>query len=166
VADLYRTYGGIVYARCRRILGDAQAAEDAAQETFLRLHRHFDRMPDSVEMLRWIYRVATNYCLNQIRDARRRRALADQWSWHEAPCEPNVGLLEMRELMSRVPEKLRNVAWLRYVDGMDQEEVAGVLGISRRTVVTRLAEFNLRARSVSRDAPRRRELTAGWMVSR
>jgi len=69
---LYRTYGPAIYARCRLLLADPSAAEDATQETFLRVHRHLDRVPSAREGLYWIYRVATNYCLNHLRDQRAR----------------------------------------------------------------------------------------------
>jgi RNA polymerase sigma-70 factor (ECF subfamily) len=145
---LYRAHGPAVYARCRRILGDSAAAEDAAQETFLRVHRHLDEVPEAGEALRWIYRVATNYCLNQIRDRKRRQEL-----WGQAPellaRELTEALADrdlVRWLIARVPEKQRAVAWLYHVDGMEQQEVADVLGISRRTVVSRLSGFEARAR--------------------
>ncbi|HYO69960.1 MAG TPA: sigma factor-like helix-turn-helix DNA-binding protein, partial [Archangium sp.] len=44
-------------------------------------------------------------------------------------------------LFKLVPEKVHAVAWLHYMEGLDQTEVARVLGISRRTVVYRLAEL-------------------------
>jgi RNA polymerase sigma-70 factor, ECF subfamily len=47
---------------------DPAAAEDAAQETFLRVYRHLARVPADREALHWIYRVATNLCLNELRD--------------------------------------------------------------------------------------------------
>ena len=57
--------------------------------------------------------------------------------------------LENREIASRLieraPEKLRAVAWLHYVDGMDQEEVARVMGITRRTVFNRIEAFRATA---------------------
>jgi RNA polymerase sigma-70 factor (ECF subfamily) len=67
LVQLYRTYAPVIFARCRRILNDARAAEDATQETFLRVHRHLAKAPDA-HALRWIYRIATNYCLNELRD--------------------------------------------------------------------------------------------------
>jgi len=67
----------VIYARCRRLLGDGSAAEDATQETFMRVHRHLDKA-DSREALAWIYRIATNYCLNEIRDRKRRPELRDE----------------------------------------------------------------------------------------
>jgi RNA polymerase sigma-70 factor (ECF subfamily) len=145
---LYRRYAPFIYARCVRMLGDRAAAEDATQETFMRAHRHLDRAPDANEALAWIYRIATNYCLNEIRN-RQLRPLAEP----DRPEAFTDGLAEAlanrdvaAKIVRRSPEKLRAPAWLHHVDGLDQAEVARVLGISRRTVITRLAEFVENAR--------------------
>jgi RNA polymerase sigma-70 factor (ECF subfamily) len=146
--ELYRAYGPAIYARCVRLLRDRAAAEDATQETFMRVHRHLDRAPDATQALAWIYRIATNLCLNEIRDGKRRPEPRAE------PPEPgtlDVGdLLADRDLAERLvrrsAEKVRVVAWLHHVDGLDQQEVADVLGVSRRTVINRLAEFEARAR--------------------
>ena len=69
---LYRSYGPAIYWRCLRLLRDRAAAEDATQETFMRVLRHLDRAPDADEAIRWIWRIATNYCLNELRNSKRR----------------------------------------------------------------------------------------------
>lgn len=144
---LYRAYGPVIYARCRRLLGDGAAAEDATQETFLRVHRHL-AVADSREALSWIYRIATNYCLNEIRNRKHRPELHEHLP--EVAGEDLERILADRDLAARIveraPEKLRVAAWLHHVDGLDQGEVARVLDISRRTVVNRLAEFADNAR--------------------
>ncbi|MEO8705641.1 MAG: sigma-70 family RNA polymerase sigma factor [Kofleriaceae bacterium] len=146
---LYRAYGPVIYARCRRLLGDGNAAEDATQETFMRVHRHLDKA-DSQQALGWIYRIATNYCLNEIRNRKRRPELHEQLP--ETVGDSLEQVLADRELaaliVERAPEKLRVVAWLHHVDGLDQTEVARVLDISRRTVINRLAEFTDNARKL------------------
>jgi DNA-directed RNA polymerase specialized sigma24 family protein len=68
LADLYQKYGGVIYARCRRMLANDAAAEDAVQEVFLRVASHLDAAPTSVEALLWIHRIATNYCLPTARE--------------------------------------------------------------------------------------------------
>jgi RNA polymerase sigma-70 factor, ECF subfamily len=145
---LYRTYAGVIYWRCVRLLGDRAAAEDATQETFVRVHRHLERAPSADEAIRWIWRIATNYCLNELRDVRRRpAALADV----PEPAGP-VDLGDpaardlARRLIERAPADQRAIAWLHHVDGVDQGEVARILGVSRRTVVTKLAAFGANAR--------------------
>jgi len=54
LTDLYRAYGPAIYARCRLLLADAAAAEDATQETFLRVYRHLDSVPTAREGLYWM----------------------------------------------------------------------------------------------------------------
>lgn len=144
---LYRQHAPAIYARCLRILGNEAAAADATQETFIRLYRRLDRAPSGDEALLWIYRVATNYCLNVIRDQARRAEPAAQ-----LPDPPGRDLEDqllevdvVRRLIRQLPAKVAEVAWLHHVEGLQQDEVARVLDISRRTVVYRLTEFRDRA---------------------
>ena len=95
--------------------------------------------------------IATNYCLNEIRGRKLRPAPVEQIPESYTPGSPDDPIAD-RELVQRlvhqVPEKLRTVAWLCHVDGLEQAEVAEILGVSRRTVVNRLAEFQERGRKV------------------
>lgn len=113
----------------------------------MRVHKHLERAPDGREALAWIYRIATNYCLNEIRDRKLRPEAVEEVPERGESVEH---VLANRDLVERIvrrsPEKLRVVAWLHHVDGLDQGEVARVLDISRRTVVNRLAEFGEHAR--------------------
>jgi RNA polymerase sigma-70 factor (ECF subfamily) len=151
---LYRTFGPAIYARCRALLADDTEAEDATQETFLRVHRHLDRVPPAREALFWIYRVATNYCLNEIRSRRGRPApsslppeIADQLGLAERRIDDRD---LARRLIERAPPKVRVVAWLYHVDGFEQEEIGAIVGVSRRTVASRLAQFLGNARKFLR----------------
>jgi RNA polymerase sigma-70 factor (ECF subfamily) len=152
LVELYRSHGATVYARCRRILGEGPAAEDATQETFLRVHRHLHKAPDASQALAWIYRIATNYCLNELRGRRTRPRPTDEVPELPSVAAPLEQVLADRQralrVMERVPQKLRVVAWLHYVDGLQQAEVARVLGIARRTVLYRLAAFQQQARQI------------------
>lgn len=149
LAQLYRRYGPTIYARCLRMLRNEAAAEDATQETFLRVLRHIEKAPGDAEALKWIYRIATNQCLNLLRDARKRPGAPDE--------PPPAGNDEERfanrdfvaRMLRRAPVKLSAVAWLHHVDGLPQGEVATALGISRRTVVNRLADFARRMRRLA-----------------
>jgi RNA polymerase sigma-70 factor (ECF subfamily) len=149
LAALYRRYGPVIYWRCLKLLGNPAAAEDAAQETFLRVHVHLQQAPEAEEAVRWIYRIATNYCLNELRDRRRDPQPVGELP-EQAGLESPEAALADRELaakiVARAPEKLRVVAWARYVDGLDLIEIAARLGLSRHTVASRLADFEDRAR--------------------
>jgi RNA polymerase sigma-70 factor (ECF subfamily) len=157
--DLYVRHGTAVFARCRRLLDDHAAAEDAAQETFLRVHHHIRSAPahDPDEALRWMFRIATNYCLNMLRDRRRRpiptddlAQLAGRDSGEELMADRDLG----RRLTLQAPEHIRAVAWSYHVEGLAQQEIADEFGISRRTVVNYLGAFTTFARKFERSLVR------------
>jgi RNA polymerase sigma-70 factor, ECF subfamily len=149
VEGLYKKFGPAIYTRCRRILREDAAAEDATQEVFIRVARHIDETPDAAEALAWIYRIATNYCLNEIRGRKRRArvasALPPATVGHGG--EDSAANRELvRRIIQRTPARLSESAYLYHVNGMSHEEVADVVGQSRRTVINHLAEFGRRAR--------------------
>jgi RNA polymerase sigma factor (sigma-70 family) len=148
---LYRTHRSAVAVRCRRLLRNPQSAEDAMHETFIRVARNLGKVPLSAdEALRWIYRVATNCCLNLLRD--QRRTVSEDGQELPARCEAAATIDDVieRDLIRRilvgVPAKTLAIAVLRHVDGLCEREVADLLGVSRRTVTYRLTEFRRRAR--------------------
>jgi RNA polymerase sigma factor (sigma-70 family) len=108
------------------------------------------KTPHEASALGWIYRISTNYCLNQLRD---RAHQAEPTAPAELPAaateHPEEALLERdlaMRLVARTPERLRAAVLLYYVDGLEQEQVAKTLGVSRRTVINRLQEFAERSR--------------------
>jgi RNA polymerase sigma-70 factor (ECF subfamily) len=143
-AELYRIYGPVVYRRCLRILKNPEAAKDATQEVFVKLIRDMTKLEDRETVLPWLYRVATNHCLNSRRNAVRRGEeleappleLADSTG---ADTLPDRQLVQV--ILSRFDLTTQSVAVGVLVDGMEQEEVAEALGISRRTVARKLARF-------------------------
>jgi RNA polymerase sigma-70 factor (ECF subfamily) len=96
-----------------------------------------------------VCRIATNYCLNLLRD--RGSQAEPVGELPEKPGEHPDRALGDRDsalkALGCVPEKLRAPALLYYVDGLEQSQIAEVLGVSRRTVINRLQEFAARAKS-------------------
>jgi RNA polymerase sigma-70 factor (ECF subfamily) len=148
VAGLYRRYGPVTYARCHRLLRNRAAAEDATQEVFLRVLGHLKSAPRDVDAVKWIHRIAVNYCLNVLRDqARRAEPMADLPE--RAGEHPDAWMTDRdlaRELVMSAPAKLRDPALLHYGYGLEQQQIALALGISRRTVINRLCSFSARSR--------------------
>ena len=147
ISALYSKYGPTIYARCNRLLKNAAAAEDATQDVFVKLLKHFEAAPSEGAMLPWIYRVATNHCFNVIRDAKRHAEPTERTSELEGePFEEEVLARDFSDrLWASMPEELRRPAQLYHGRGIEQAQVAQALGVSRRTVLYRLAEFTRRA---------------------
>jgi RNA polymerase sigma-70 factor (ECF subfamily) len=151
VAELYKLYGPAIYRRCLRLLGDKEAARDATQEVFGKLMRDVANLEGRDTALPWIYRVATNHCLNHRRNAGRRGEepmpeleVAEQETAGGLDAVPERQIAQ--QLLSRFDEKTQAIAVGVFVDGMEHEEVAQALGISRRTVSRKLDRFLVNAR--------------------
>lgn len=145
VAGLSRRYGPMVLRRCRQLLRDQEEALDACQEVFLRLlerqHRLDGQYPSSL-----LYRMATNVCLNRIRDRARAPQSADEAVLRSiaqagAPGGGSEAHLLLDWLFGRHPESSRTIAVLHYVDGLTLDEVAAEAGMSVSGVRKRLKKL-------------------------
>ena len=157
LAALYQKYAPAIYAHCRRMLQSQAAARDATQEAFVRVLTRGPLFPHDEDGLRYLYRVSTNVCLNQIRELKvHTRAAA---SLRARPS--SSGSMEGRHadrdfvaaVLDRCGEAAATVAVMHYVDGMSQVEIAELLGITRRTVFNRLRKLERIARELLGAAP-------------
>lgn len=117
-----------------RILGSLEDAQDAAQEVFLKLHRHHGRLEPAV-VDAWLYRTTVNACYDALRKRRTVEPLAV-----EPAAAPAVDLErdERRRLVAEglktLPPRERAALVLREIEGLSTVEVAAALGTSEVTV--------------------------------
>ena len=128
VEILYEKYGSMVLRRCRRLLRDEDRAMDAMQDVFVRVLQRRDRLkatyPSSL-----LYRIATNVCLNRIRD-QRLDLPGDEVLMHIAG---------MEDPESRLDESLFSYARLRNaMDRMEAEVQIAILDACASGAITRL----------------------------
>ena len=144
VAELYKEYGPAVYRRCLRLVKNPEAARDATQEVFLKLVRDEAKLQDRETVLPWMYRVATNHCLNLRRTSQSRgeeSVTPDLDVASTVPVEIYPDRALAQAVLSRFDAATQAVAVGVLVDGMEQQEVAEALGVSRRTVARKLERF-------------------------
>jgi RNA polymerase sigma-70 factor (ECF subfamily) len=141
--DAYHRYGPAVLRKCERILGSREEAEDVVQNLFTDLYRT-DRADVT---LRYLFRAATNRCLNRLRDRQRRARLLERHGdavlgGVVPPVDGRVLDLDLLvRLVDRLDEESAEILVLRYLDQLEHQEIADLLGRSRRTIGTRLAEI-------------------------
>ena len=142
VEELYQRYGPMVMRRCRQLLKEENEALDATQDVFVQILKRRDRLemthPSSL-----LYRIATNQCLNRIRDRQRRATMpGDGFLERVAVLDDTEPRLEARSILERLfgrhQESTRTMAVLHFQDGMTLEEVAGEVGMSVSGVRKRL----------------------------
>jgi RNA polymerase sigma-70 factor (ECF subfamily) len=127
-----------------RLLGNLEDARDAAQDVFLRLHKHIARFDADRDIAPWLYRMTVNVCFDL---RRKRKETADLDIVH--PAAPAFDPLADRELrerraavakaLLRLPEKERAAVTLRDIEGLSTSEVARILGSSEATVRSQIS---------------------------
>ena len=149
-ANLLKKYWKLIVVLASSRTGDRRAAEDIAQETFIRAFRSLHNLDKPVAFLGWLLRIARNLVTDHLRsrtppmeeiDAAgdvavhlTRREIPDfQRKVEEAE---EVGLI--LSAMSEIPEKYREVVVLRYLQGLDGKAMARLLGEPEGTIRNRL----------------------------
>lgn len=146
LAWLFDSYSALVYRRARRLLGNQADAEEVLQDIFVRVMSQDLETETEGDLVGWFYRVTTNLCLNRIRNARRRRELFREHIAPEAGREPEAegdadAELTIRWLLANADERQALCAAYAYLDEMKYEEIAEVMGVSKRTVSNLMDRF-------------------------
>lgn len=142
-----------------RLTGDADAAEDAAQEAFVRLAGH--RIAEA-EVRPWLFTVGTNLVRDRARKADRHRRLEGRVPRADPPVPPDVEA-ERREKVSRVREALESlperdrVMLLMREEGFQYDEIARAVGVAPTSVGTLLARAGRRFAGAFTELVDRRE---------
>ena len=151
-AELVRRHHPKVFALCVSMLHDRAAADDAAQEVFLKAYESLAQFRGDSAFSTWLYRVATNKCLDMRRAESRRRqdsleALTEaedsRLKWLlEDPRGDRVHFIEDADLVAKVlermPEDHRVVLTLRELEGLTYEELAETLDCTVDAIKARL----------------------------
>ncbi len=127
-------------AYCYRMLGSPFEAEDAVQETFIRAWRAFDRFEGRAALRSWLYRIATNVCLDLL-DGRKRRALPMDLGPAREPVEANLRTLPEVTWIEPIPDG-------RVVPEGDPADVAVARETVRLAFVAALQHLPPRQRAV------------------
>ena len=141
-AHLVTRYQQMVYATCLRTLGNASDAEDAAQETFVKLAQAAGQVRSNVGA--WLHRTATNVSINLIRSASRRRGREAEVAQPEVVADPEVwrewvAVREaVDEALAELPEDQRRLVVERYLMGRTQAELATEWGVSASMMIRRV----------------------------
>lgn len=136
----------LCYPRCLRyavrLLGDRADAEEAVQDTFVRVHRALAAYEDRQRFGAWLYRILVNCCRTRLAAARKVRELAAVEAWVEPADSPGPwdGGWEQRveAALERLPAPQREAFVLHYVEGMPYEEMAAVTGEGISTLKMRV----------------------------
>ena len=151
LSTIYMTHYRHVLRICRRFFRQAEDAEDAAAEVFLKLHRVLESRNEAVPFLPWVSLVAGRHCIDKLRRGKREKgSRVDEADLSEIPDDSTPSplsqvlrreeRLEIREQLIRLPEKYKVPLMLRYYKQMSYSEIARAL--KRRVPAVRMMIFH------------------------
>lgn len=153
--DLCRTHERRVLRVAWRLLGNLTDAEDAAQEVFLRLHKHWSRL-DLAEraVAAWLYQVTLNVCRDHVRRARPVQELDEVHRSADPTPEAHAATAQARDRLiaaiAQLPERERAALILRELEGLSSAEAAAILGSSEVTIRTQIHSAKQKLRGLLR----------------
>jgi RNA polymerase sigma-70 factor (ECF subfamily) len=143
VDALLRENYDVVRAVCHRILINSSDAEDATQMALMAIVRALPSFDGRAKFSTWVYRIATNAALDELRRIRRRDVPNDETKFENISVNDATNAvdaqMDVSSALAQVPEEFRVVLVLRHIADLDYEEIAAVLDIPVGTVRSRLS---------------------------
>lgn len=133
--SIYRHHGPRMKSIAFNHLGSTADAEDAVQETFMKIHRAAGTFSGEASFATWLYRILINTCYDMLRKRRRRGDESPLEEMPEsiertAPAVDDAKRLTLRKLLDELPEQRRTVFTLFEIEGLSHAEIASILDIS------------------------------------
>ncbi|MEO5895069.1 MAG: RNA polymerase sigma factor [Vicinamibacterales bacterium] len=155
--EIYKAHSGKLYSLACRMLGNPTEAEDLLQEIFLSAHRKLEGFRGESALGTWLYRLATNQCLDYLRSrAARSNQLTDTIdddptlldARSRGIADRTVAKMDLERAVAQLPEGARAAFVLHDVQGLEHREVAAALGIAEGTSKSQVHKARLRLRAL------------------
>lgn len=143
VDALLRENYDVVRAVCHRIIINTSDAEDATQIALMSIVRALPTFDGRAKFSTWVYRIATNAALDELRRIRRRDVPNDDATFENVPVSDATNAIDAQmdvsAALAEVPEEFRVALVLRHIADLDYEEIAVILNVPVGTVRSRLS---------------------------
>jgi RNA polymerase sigma-70 factor, ECF subfamily len=153
-SDIVSLYQHKLYQICYRMLSNKHEAEDITQEAFVRAFINLHTFDQKRKFSTWLYRIATNLCIDRIRKKKPDYYLDaevagtegldmySQLSSNDKLPDDQVEQMELQDRIqyeiSRLPDKYRSVIVLKYIEELSLQEISEILDLPLGTVKTRI----------------------------
>lgn len=153
-AELVDLYKDKIFHLAYRMLSNRHESEDVVQDTFLRVYKNLDRYDENQKFSTWIYRIATNLCVDRLRKRKPTYSLDAEMNDKEGidgyamiPSDDRTPETEfmltetqvmIRQAIESLPAKYKTVMILRYLQELSLQEISDVLGMPITTIKTRV----------------------------
>lgn len=145
---LYEKYRNNIYKFCLRMLNDVELAEDAFQETFIKIYEHSHEFK-GVNFSAWAFKIARNTCLNYLRAKKEFISFNDDLYEPVDSLKVDVGLNDfIKKAITQLPVPLREALILREYEELSYQEIANILNIDLSLAKIRVHRSRLILRKI------------------
>ncbi|WP_373458209.1 RNA polymerase sigma factor SigW [Paenibacillus harenae] len=153
-AELVSLYQDKLFHMAYRMLNNRQESEDVVQDTFLRVYKNLDRYDENLKFSTWIYRIATNLCIDRLRKRKPVYSLDAESTEHEGldgysmiPSDDRTPETELllsdtqriiHQAIETLPPKYKTVMTLRYMQDLSLQEIGDIMDMPVTTIKTRV----------------------------
>jgi len=141
-AQIVSLYQKPIFNYVLRMLGDREVAEEVTQDVFLRVHQNLERFSFRAKFTTWLFRIAKNRALDELRSDPRRQPRAeleeDTIAVDDAPVERSETIDAIWRAVEELPDDLRTALLLRDVAGFSYAEIMEIAEASLPTVKWRI----------------------------
>ena len=141
-ADVYERHKSAIYRYCLRMLADADAAEDATHDTFLKMYANTEQLHNAESFASWLFRIARNEVFMVLRRKKRNGTHSDDTVWDESTPHEILVSTETKELVQKILQNLkseyREVVLLREYEQLSYAQIAEITGDTESSVKSRL----------------------------
>ena len=137
-SDLVRRYQGHVWRLARQLVRDDGVADDVTQDAFVRAYRFLPRYRGESKFSTWLFSIARNCALDELRRVERRRRLSGALETPQMRAPDHGVRLEVAEALSTLPRELLEPVVLIDMFGTSYAEVALIVGVPLGTIKSRV----------------------------
>ena len=135
-----------IYRFAFRFFYDESEADEITHKTFINVYRNLHQLEDPAKFSSWIYRIANNLCLDELkRSGRKRYVYGSEEDVHQFEEETPAHIIEKKELgewiqraLLQIPEEQRTVIILKEYEGFTFREISEITGEAESTIKSRM----------------------------
>lgn len=142
-AVLVDRYKDMIYNIAYRMLGDAEAANDMAQESFISAYTGLKKFKNNSKFSTWLYSIAVNKCRDHLRSKRPHVPIDEIAEVACSASNPEEGLQRkqmldgMQSALNALPDSYREAVILKHIEGLDYKEMESIIGVDAGTLKVR-----------------------------
>lgn len=135
-ASIIRNFEKPMYIYCYHILKNKEEAEDAAQEIFIRVYEQIHKYRSNMSFSAWLYKIAYNYSLNQIRSKKRWFRFIDRYKYDQSETsnEQIESQTTLKEFLNLLTTEERHILVLRAIHHYNFNEISEIMNMKPATV--------------------------------